>query len=242
MKQIEVCANSLQSALEAEKGGAIRIELCDNMKDGGTTPSLAKIKRAKQLLNIDVYVIIRPRGGNFVYDEIDFQVMREDIIACGAEDCDGIVFGILDNEGNVDKLRSQELVKQAKAYGMQVTFHRAIDRSKKILEAMEDIISIGCDRILSSGGKSTAEEGSAIIKSMIEQANGRISIMPGSGITADNIESIAKITGANEFHGTFSTYREDKTTYKNKDIVEEYTEKRSDSQKIKEALKAINRK
>lgn len=240
MRKIEVCANSIQSAIVAQEAGATRVELCDNMLEGGTTPSLGQIEIARNLLNIELYPIIRPRGGDFTYNEIDFLIMKKDIIHCGTTNCNGISTGILTPHGEIDKQRCKELVELAHSYNMKITFHRAIDRCKNILQALEDIIEIGFDRILTSGGKSTATEGKEVIKEMIKQANGRISIMPGSGITPQNIQEFAKFTKATEFHGTFSTKTASIVANKNTAIKDKNEFTYSNYNLIKEALNELN--
>jgi copper homeostasis protein len=205
MKQIqmEVCANGLASALAAEQGGAIRVELCDNLLEGGTTPSYAQIKLATEKLNIQVYPIIRPRGGDFIYTDLEFEIMKMDIQCCKDLGCDGVVIGMLLEDGAVDKDRCAVLIDVARP--MKVSFHRAFDRSNDLKNALEDIIELGCERILTSGGKATAFEGATAIKELIEQAAGRIEIMPGAGIREKNIKDIIDITGAKVFHATAKT-------------------------------------
>ncbi len=200
MINMEVCANSLGSALAAQEGGAIRVELCDNLAEGGTTPSYAQIALAKKLLKIQVYPIIRPRGGDFLYSDLEFELMKADIKICRELKCDGVVIGILKPDGSVDKKRCSELI--ALAGDMGVTFHRAFDMSNDLFKALEDVIELGCVRILSSGAESSALKGAAVLKKLISQARGRISIMPGAGINVYNIAELIKLTGATEFHAS----------------------------------------
>jgi copper homeostasis protein len=200
MINMEVCANSLRSALAAQEGGAIRVELCDNLLEGGTTPSYAQIALAKKLLHIQVYPIIRPRGGDFLYSDLEFELMKEDIKICAALKCEGVVIGILKSDGSVDKERCRELIELAG--DMKVTFHRAFDMSNDLFKVLEDIIELGCTRILTSGGESSAIKGAAVLRRLIEQANDRISIMPGAGVNVDNIAELLKFTGAKEFHAS----------------------------------------
>ncbi|WP_316813959.1 copper homeostasis protein CutC [Pedobacter heparinus] len=202
MVNMKVCANSLRSALAAQEGGAIRVELCDNLPEGGTTPSYSQIEMAKKMLNIQVYPIIRPRGGDFLYTDLEFELMKADIKACRELGCDGAVLGILKHDGSVDKERCGELI--ALAGNMHVTFHRAFDLSNNLPEALEDIIKLGCVRLLSSGGESSALKGAEMLQKLIAQARDRISIMPGAGINANNIQSLIRQTGAKEFHASAS--------------------------------------
>ncbi len=198
--QLEIIGFTIQGCMAAQAAGAHRIELCDNEAAGGTTPSYGFIKMARQKLSIPLYPIIRPRGGDFFYNDEEIDIMKADILQCKALGCDGVVLGVLDKDGNVDKQRCASLINLA--YPMSVTFHRAFDAVKTQAEALEDIISLGCERVLTSGGKPTAEEGASAIAALITQANERIIIMPGSGIRAANILNIAQQTGAIEFHSS----------------------------------------
>ena len=240
---LEVCANSPQSAIEAQKGGAVRVELCDNLREGGTTPALSQIEKSRQHVDIQLNTIIRPRGGDFFYTDIEFETMKQDIQHCGKAKCDGVVFGILNSNGSIDKKRNSYLVNLAHKYGMSITFHRAFDRTKNLFQALEDIIELGCDRILTSGGMPTALEGAAVIKKLIEQANGRISIMPGSGITEDNIYQLVKTTGLKEFHGSFRSKYKGEMKYISSSFSneEEYTILQTDADKVKKAIENANK-
>ena len=140
MINLEVCANSLTSALAAQEGGAIRVELCDNLNEGGTTPSYGQIKLARKLLNIKLYVLIRPREGDFLYSDIEFDIIKADVQYCIDAGCDGVVIGILNADGSIDKPRCAELVQMAKKGGLGVTFHRAFDLCNDMDQALEDII------------------------------------------------------------------------------------------------------
>ena len=195
---IEACVNSVESAIEAEKGGARRVELCDNLLEGGTTPSAASIQLAGKILSIDLNVIIRPRGGDFCYSDIEFEVMKSDILAAKELSADGVVIGILDVNGWVDTKRTQKLIELARP--MSVTFHRAFDMTSDPFQALHDLIDLKVDRILTSGQKNTALEGVKLISALVEEAGDKVIIMPGCGITADNIQRLADQTGAREFH------------------------------------------
>lgn len=198
---LEVCANSFESAKIAAEAGANRIELCDNLSEGGTTPSYAQIAFSKQNLSIEIWPIIRPRGGDFLYTDLEFELMKEDIKICKSLNCDGIVFGILNEDATIDIERCTELAELAKP--MQVAFHRAFDRCKDQFIALEEIIKMGFIRILTSGGENTAFEGAERIAQLIIQADKRICIMPGAGVNSSNLQNLIEITAANEFHGTF---------------------------------------
>ena len=200
--KLEVCANGINSALVAQEAGAYRVELCDNLLEGGTTPSYGQIALARKLLNIKLYPIIRPRGGNFVYSNLEFEVMKSDVINCKALGCDGVVFGILTANNVVDVERCQILLELAKP--MPATFHRAFDDAADLFQALEILISLGFERILTSGGAETAVAGKDVIKALIEATAGRIEIMPGAGVNKDNVEALIRTTGARSVHGSFS--------------------------------------
>jgi copper homeostasis protein len=197
---LEVCAGSLTSALNAQLGGAGRVELCENLKEGGTTPSPGIIKQAVKLLEIPVFVLIRPRSGDFLYSDAEFDAMKEDIRFCKEHGVEGGVLGILKTDGSIDMGRNAELVKIA--HPMQVTFHRAFDMTRDPFQAMEDIISLGIKRILTSGQAANALDGAGLIAGLIARAGGRIIIMPGGGINEENILKLKHKTQAEEFHAS----------------------------------------
>ena len=196
--KLEICAINLESAIAAQNGGADRIELCDNIVEGGTTPSYGIIKLAIDKLSIPINVLIRPRAGDFLYTELEFQSMREDIIACRGLGVNGVVLGVLKVDGSVDVKRVEELVNLAKP--MEVTFHRAFDMTYDIYEALEDVIATGASRILTSGGAKKAELGIEVIKGLVSKSEGRISIMPGSGVNMSNLSDFISLDGINELH------------------------------------------
>lgn len=198
--KFEICCGSLQSALNAQEAGAHRVELCSALSLGGLTPSYGFIELARKRLKIDINVLIRPRQGDFLYDSDEVAVMLRDITACAQMGVNGVVIGALDPFGNVDEDACRAMVAVAKHYGMSVTFHRAIDRACNIMAALEDVISAGADRILSSGGKTSSYEGAETLAQMNTAAAGRIIIMPGGGVNAGNISHILKTTGAQEIH------------------------------------------
>jgi len=215
---LEVIAFDIYSCLLAEINGANRIELCDNQAEGGTTPSYGLINSARSKVSIELFPIIRPRGGDFLYSEDEFNIMKEDVLMCKKIGCDGIVVGILTHDGSVDKIRMSILTHLA--YPMSVTFHRAFDRTNDALKAMRDIIDCGCDRILTSGQQPTALEGLSLIKELIIHANNQIIIMPGSGIRSENIEEIALKSGATEFHSSARIFIDSKMTFKSSSMKE----------------------
>jgi copper homeostasis protein len=235
--KLEVIGFTIESCLIAQAAGAHRIELCDNPSEGGTTPSYGFIKTARENLSIELYPIIRPRGGDFLYSEIEFEVMKADIQICKNLGCDGVVIGMLNSDGTVDKQRCKQLVDIAQPMG--VSFHRAFDRTKDPFKALEDIISIGCERILTSGQKSVATDGAALLNELVKQANGRIIIMPGSGVRSDNIETLVKKTNATEFHTSARTYTDSKMEFINESMDEQLTSVTTLSNEIKTIIQKL---
>jgi copper homeostasis protein len=197
---LEIAANSVASALVAQAGGADRIELCENLGEGGTTPSHGTLAVVRERLRIPVYVLIRPRGGDFLYDDAEFEVMRRDIEHCVRLGCDGVVIGALDADGAVDADRCRELI--AAAGGLGVTFHRAFDAARDQAQALQIIIDLGCERVLTSGAQASASQGAENIAALVGQAGDSIRIMAGAGIDAGNVREIAQRSGAHEFHAS----------------------------------------
>lgn len=195
---IEACVNSAISAIEARKGGADRVELCENLHDGGTTPGFGSILLARKKLDIGLFVMIRPRGGDFLYSEEEFEIMKEDILAAKRAGADGVVFGILQPDGAIDTGRMQLLAGLARPMG--ITCHRAFDMTADPFMAMEDLIRLGIDRILTSGQAATAPEGAALIRELVARSAGRIAIMPGSGVKEHNVRQLVEATGVKEVH------------------------------------------
>ena len=211
--KLEIIGFNIESCISAQEAGADRIELCDNPSEGGTTPSYGFIKAARKKLHIELYVMIRPRGGDFLYTEAEYEMMKADIEICKNLGVDGIVSGMLTSAGKIDKEKCGKLAEYA--YPLGVTFHRAFDRTSNPLEALEDIVEIGCERILTSGLQPKAVEGQQLIKELIAHADERIIIMPGSGVTSENIISLAENTGAVEFHSSAAMYRNSEMKYSN---------------------------
>lgn len=242
---IEVCVAHIQSAIAAQEGGAKRVELCDNLYEGGTTPSYATIKLAREKLDIGLNVMIRPRGSDFYYSDLEFEMMKEDIRICKELGADGIVFGILLPDGSIDFERNRQLVELARP--MSVTFHRAFDVTPDPFQALESIIELGFSRILTSGQKNTVPEGLELLKQLVEKANSRIIIMPGSGINEHNIKEIRNYTGAVEFHLTGRKSIPSKMEYRKEGIffgglpqIPEYEIKFTDSEIISKVVNLVN--
>lgn len=244
---IEVCVENLQSLAAAFKGGASRIELCGSLVEGGITPSRSFIKTARAQIQIELYIMIRPRPGDFCYTEAEFEIMKQDILDCKELGADGVVFGILCPDGTVDLHRSASLVQLARP--MSVTFHRAFDLTRNPFTALEDIISIGADRLLTSGQKTTAIEGAELIAQLIQKADNRIIIMPGSGISENNIKEIRDKTGAKEFHLSGRKTIASNMVFKREGLrigglqgISEYETMVTDEEKIRQSVVQLKRK
>lgn len=243
--KLEICANSVASCIEAEKGGAYRVELCAGIPEGGTTPSYGDIALAREVLNIKLNVIIRPRGGDFLYSDLEHRIMVKDIEIARELGVDGVVIGCLTAEGEVDMVRNKALIEAAE--GMSVTFHRAFDMCHDPLESLEQIISLGCDRILTSGQKPKAEEGIALLRSLVDSAGDRIIIMPGSGVNASNAAAIAKGCGAKELHLSAREAVESGMNYRNPHlkmggtavVINEYEQMITSAKLVNDTLRAL---
>lgn len=197
---IEIATSDFLTTKSAVEGGADRIELCANLAEGGTTPSYAHIKKCREAFDIALFPIIRPRGGDFLYTKDEFEIMKNDIRLCKDLGCEGIVIGLLNMDGTIDMSRTSELIELA--YPLEVTFHRAFDRCKDPFIALEELIEIGCQRILTSGQKPAISEGVNLIAELNKKADDRIIILPGSGVRKDNIKMLAEKTGCIEFHSS----------------------------------------
>jgi len=197
---IELATSDFLTTKSAVEGGADRIELCANLAEGGVTPSYGHIRKSRDAFAIPIYPIIRPRGGDFLYSTEEFEIMLYDIKLCKQLGCDGVVIGLLNSNGSIDIKRTSLLVETV--YPLGVTFHRAFDRCRDPFEAMEQLIEIGCERILTSGQKPNANDGVDLIAHLNSSANGRIIIMPGSGVRKENVKLLAEQTGCVEFHSS----------------------------------------
>ena len=197
---LEVCAGSIASALAAQEGGAFRVELCDNLYEGGTTPSIGTIELARLQLSIRLHVIIRPRGGDFLYSDTEYMIIKRDVEHCRNSGVDGVVIGFLTANGKIDIQRTREIVELARP--MAVTFHRAFDMTGDPYEALEDLKLTGVDRILTSGQKNSAPDGAELIARLIRQSADAVTIMPGGGLNENNISEFAKQVQATEYHAT----------------------------------------
>jgi len=246
--KIEICANSVESAVKAQEGGAYRVELCAGIPEGGTTPSFGEIRMARQLLQqTKLHVIIRPRGGDFLYTQLEQEIMLHDIKVARQLGADGVVFGCLTAEGNVDVPAMKKLMNAVGT--MSVTFHRAFDMCRNPKEALEEIIALGCHRILTSGLEANAPKGISMLKELIAQADGRIIIMPGCGVNPENILQIAEETGATEFHFSGRTSHESGMIFRNPKVsmggtvqIDEYKKDITDVDIVREAVSIMAKK
>ncbi len=235
---LEICLDSVQGAIAAQQGGAQRVELCDNLLEGGTTPSAGTIALARQQISIGLQVIIRPRGGDFCYSDLEFSVMQYDIVQAKQLGADGIVIGLLQPDGTIDKVRTAQLV--AIARPLNVTFHRAFDMARDPRQALEDLIELGIDRVLTSGQEDSALEGLELITALVQQAKQRIIVMPGGGVTERNLQKIVTQSGVREIHMTARGEIESQMTYRNANAFmggtlrpPEFSRLETDAQRVK---------
>jgi copper homeostasis protein len=237
--KLEVIGFNIQSCMVAQQNGADRIELCHNPADGGTTPSSGFISAARELLHIELYPIIRPRGGDFLYGDEEYKIMVKDLLKCREMGCDGVVIGLLLADGSIDTQRSARLVELA--YPMGVTFHRAFDRTRDPYTALEQLIHIGCERVLTSGLRPLAMEGTEVIRELILQADERIIVMPGSGVRSTNVELLLEQTGASEFHTSARVMAESNMAFLNVQMQEQLTDVRCDGEEVKKIAGIIKK-
>ncbi len=243
--QFEVCANSVESYLAAQNGRANRVELCAGIPEGGTTPSYGDIIVAREVLTkTKLHVIIRPRGGDFLYSPIEQRIMLKDIDNARQLEADGVVFGCLTAEGDVDIPLMKQLMEVAQ--GMSVTFHRAFDVCRNPQKALEDIINLGCDRILTSGQMPTAEQGIPLLKELQQQAAGRITLLAGCGVNENNIAHIARETGIHEFHFSARENIKSGMVYHNKAVsmggtvqIDEYTRSVTTVERVTQTINSL---
>lgn len=210
---IEVCANSVASALAAQAGGAGRVELCCALAEGGLTPSLAAIELARAKLHIGLQVLVRPRGGDFCYDDIEFDIMHRDIESCKRSRADGVVLGLLRPDGSVDVKRTRALIEAARP--LTVTFHRAFDMTADPFRALDDLLALGVERVLTSGQRGSAMRGRELIGELVRRAAGQLIVMPGAGINEGNIGELITATGAREYHLSGQKLIESRMTHRN---------------------------
>ncbi|MBM3412859.1 MAG: copper homeostasis protein CutC [Bacteroidetes bacterium] len=203
---IEIATTDFETTQLAVKGGADRIELCTGLSEGGITASAGLLKLCRKKFDLPIYPIIRPRSGDFLYNKDEFEIMKHDIRYCRSLGFEGVVLGLLNINGSIDQDRVQRLIELA--YPLEVTFHRAFDRCVDSFAALEQLIQLGCERILTSGQQPTAPEGASLIAALQKKADDRIIIMPGSGVHTDSIVELAKQTGCVEFHSSLRSLKD----------------------------------
>ena len=238
---IEIATTDFTTTKSAVEGGADRIELCAALTEGGTTASYGTIIKCRKAFSVELFPIIRSRSGDFLYSDEEFDIMIEEIKLCKQSGCNGIVIGLLNKDGTIDIARTEILVKQA--YPLEVTFHRAFDRCIDPIKAMEQLIEIGCQRILTSGQQSTAPEGIDLIAQLVKAADQRIIIMPGSGVRKENIKELAEKTGAVEFHSSLRSKEKTKMEFLHPAFVnseESYTNPAIEPEQVRSLRKALN--
>lgn len=244
MAILEICAGSVESAIAARDGGAKRIELCAALEIGGVTPSAGLIAEARKVEGLALNVIIRPRGGDFLYNSHEAASMEQDIITCRHLGADGVVIGALTADGDIDTALCRRLV--AAAGDMSVTFHRAFDMCRDPRKALEELIELGCDRVLTSGQATTATAGIPLLKELVEQAGERIIIMPGCGVNSTNAAAIISATGAKEIHasarknvGSGMKFRHSGVSMSTPDS-DEYARKETCKEEVRRIVEAIS--
>lgn len=244
--QFEICANSVESCLAAQTGGADRVELCAGIPEGGTTPSYGETCIAREVLtNTRLHIIIRPRGGDFLYSPIEIKTMLKDIEMAHRLKVDGVVFGCLTTDGEIDLKVMRELMHASK--GLSVTFHRAFDVCRHPQKALEEIIELGCHRVLTSGQQSSAEKGIPFLKEIQKQAAGRIIVLGGCGVNENNIARIARETGIQEFHFSARESIKSPMNYKNESVsmggtvhINEYELTLTTAERVKNTIRALD--
>jgi copper homeostasis protein len=238
---IEIATSDFITTQSAVQGGADRIELCANLAEGGTTPSYGTIRHCRESFDVSLYPIIRPRGGDFLYTAAEFSIMLEEVKLCKQLGCDGVVIGLLNADGTIDVKRTAALI--TTAYPLGVTFHRAFDRCANPFEALEQLIEIGCERILTSGQQPAAPDGIELIAELNRLAGHRIIIMPGSGVRKENIKMLAEKTGCTEFHSSLRGKEKSKMAFIHPAFeasAESYTNNAIDAEEVRQLRNALS--
>lgn len=233
---LEICVFNTETAIAAAAAGADRIELCENYANGGTTPSYGYLRTTREKVSIPIFPMIRPRGGDYFHRPEEIEIIRKDILLCKELGFEGVVIGLLNMDGSIDKENTARLVEAA--YPLDVTFHRAFDRCKDPLDALETIIACGCTRILTSGQQPKAPDGKELIKTLVEQADDRIIIMPGSGINSSNVAMMRSFTSAKEFHTSARILKDSPSTFMNPAMPEDFRQDFTDTAEI-QRIKAL---
>lgn len=235
---LEVCAFHIDSCIIAERAGALRVELCDNPIEGGTTPSYGTIKQVRNKISIQLYPILRPRSGNYFYSSEEFDILKDDIEVCRELGCDGISVGIQTRDALIDKERMKRVVEWAGPMG--VTCNRVFDCSPDPYQALEDIIECGCERVLTSGQKSAAPAAGELLAQLVMQAGNRISIMPGAGINSANLETLIRACGAHEYHASARKAAPNPVSYINTQVSDYGNVYIADEKEVSDMLKVLN--
>jgi len=235
---LEVCAFNVQSCIIAEKAGAYRVELCDNPLEGGTTPSYGAIKAARKKISIKLYPIIRPKSGNYFYDDVDLEIIKKDIEMIKQLGCDGVSVGVQTIDGEIDKERLSRIVEWA--HPMGVTCNRVFDAAPDPFKALEDIIACGCERVLTSGQQSAAPQGASLLVNLVKQAGDRITIMPGAGVRSSNISGLIKETGATEYHTSARITADTPVRFQNKQVLDIGNVYIADEDELKKIIQLLN--
>jgi copper homeostasis protein len=242
--KLEICCDSVESAINAQIAGAHRVELCADLGEGGITPGYGTISTVRNNISIGLHVIIRPRGGDFLYSSSEYEIMKRDIVICEELGINGVVLGILKKDGSVDVARTANLVDLA--YPMNVTFHRAFDMCNDPFNSLEDVVVTGASRILTSGQKNQAGEGIDLLNQLVKMANGRIIIMAGGGINNSNVEHIIRSTNVTEIHmsgrktiQSEMEYRKNNVSMTGNQNMSEFIRKVADIEKIREVIKIM---
>lgn len=240
---LECCVDSVESAIHAAKGGASRLELCANLIIGGTTPDVALVKEIRKYSDIRIHALIRPRFGDFCYTEHEMEIMKSQIRALKEAVVEGVVIGVLDEDGNLDVSKMKELMQEAN--GLSVTLHRAFDMCKDPFQALEEAISLGMHTILTSGQKASAWEGRDLLCQLIKQADGRIDIMAGAGISASVIEKLIPVTKGTSYHMSGKITLDSKMKYRKAEVsmglpsLSEYEIWQTSEEAVREAVQVL---
>jgi len=235
---LEICIDSVASAIAAEQGGAQRVELCDYLAGGGTTPSAGMIEVVRQSITIGLHVLIRPRRGDFLYSPAEFEVMKRDIKLCRQLGVDGVAIGALTKDGGIDVAGTQSLIEVAG--GMSITFHRAFDRAADPYKALEDLLQLNVHRLLTSGQQETALQGADLIRELRERSEGKLIILPGGGVTPDNVRELVSRTGVQEVHASVRksvesdmVYRKDQPAMSSNRLLSEFEQLVADVEQVR---------
>lgn len=213
---LEICADSVESAVAAERGGANRVELCSNLLEGGVSPSAGLISTVRSRLSIDLFIMIRPRGGDFCYSADEYEAMEQDVLTAKHLGADGIVLGILKEDGDIDVARTCHLIEIARP--LEATFHRAFDMSREIGKSLADVIQTGADRVLTSGGEQNVQDGLPAVRNLVGAAGSRIAVMAGGGVRESNVHRIIRETGVREIHASVRVQVPSPMRYRNEKI------------------------